>query len=88
MKERIERVVELGKVPPGLGVTHEGFKEWNRSRLSRNDHQTILEVHDRIPSSPPSFKQSYYLNLNLYCLGSSQMPMAPNLYHQLNVFIH
>lgn len=43
MKNRIENVTKIGRVPVELRLEHEGFKEWD-SFTSPRDHGAIVQV--------------------------------------------
>ena len=43
MKNRIELVMESGKIPDGSRKQHKGFAEWNFS-IKKQDHQSIVQV--------------------------------------------
>ena len=43
MKNRIELVMESGKIPDGSRKQHKGFAEWNLS-IKKQDHQSIVQV--------------------------------------------
>ncbi|KAI3721483.1 hypothetical protein L2E82_32496 [Cichorium intybus] len=44
MKNRIENVTEIGRVPEELRLEHQGFKEWD-SFTSPRDHAAIVQVN-------------------------------------------
>ncbi|KAL2467064.1 Cellulose synthase-like protein E1 [Abeliophyllum distichum] len=43
MKERINEIMKLGRIPDELQKQHKGFREWELG-ASKRDHQTILEI--------------------------------------------
>ncbi|EXB51023.1 Cellulose synthase-like protein E1 [Morus notabilis] len=43
MKNRIETVIKLGKVPQETRKRHKGFSEWNLN-IKKNDHQSIVQI--------------------------------------------
>lgn len=43
MNTRIESVVKKGGIPKEIKEKHKGFSEWN-SKVTRNDHQSIVQV--------------------------------------------
>lgn len=43
MEDRIDSVVEMGKIPKETRGRHKGFLEWN-SKVTKKDHQSIVQV--------------------------------------------
>lgn len=43
MKNRIESITGLGRIPEEIKKQHKGFLEWD-SVLTRQDHQPIVQV--------------------------------------------
>ncbi|KAE8098880.1 hypothetical protein FH972_016912 [Carpinus fangiana] len=43
MKNRIDSVVEIGKIPKEVRDHHKGFLEWN-SKVTKQDHQSIVQI--------------------------------------------
>lgn len=43
MKNRIDSVVESGKIPEETRIQHKGFSEWNL-KVAKNDHHSIVQV--------------------------------------------
>ena len=43
MEDRIDLVVEMGKIPKETRDRHKGFLEWN-SKVTKQDHQSIVQV--------------------------------------------
>nr|XP_023881873.1 cellulose synthase-like protein E6 isoform X1 [Quercus suber]POF22854.1 cellulose synthase-like protein e6 [Quercus suber] len=43
MEDRIDSVVEMGKIPKETRDQHKGFLEWN-SKVTKQDHQSIVQI--------------------------------------------
>ncbi|XP_062016037.1 cellulose synthase-like protein E6 [Rosa rugosa] len=43
MKNRIDSVVESGKIPEETRIQHKGFSEWNL-KVAKNDHHSIVQI--------------------------------------------
>ena len=44
MKNRIDSVVEIGKIPKEVRDHHKGFLEWSSKVVTKLDHQSIVQV--------------------------------------------
>ncbi len=43
MENRIDKAVEMGKIPKETRDQHKGFLEWN-SKVTKQNHQSIVQV--------------------------------------------